>query len=80
MKWEELIIYIIALLPSLASVIAVVTAALKILAAFKELQDAVHQKVEMQELREKLDAAMTETQELRKLLKKDIQSRTHIKD
>lgn len=80
MQWEEIIIYIVALLPSCASVIAIVTAVLKVLHSFKELQDAVHQKVEMEELREKLDAALAETEELKKILKKDIQSRTHIKD
>lgn len=80
MNWEEIIIYIVALLPSLASVIAVVTAVLKVLAAFKELQDAVHQKVEMEELRDKLDTCLAETEELKKILKKDIQTRTHIKD
>ena len=80
MEWQEIITYIVALVPSLASVIAVATAAIKVIKSFKDLQADVQKKIEMEELRSRLEIALSDNRELKQLLRKDIQTRTHIKE
>lgn len=79
MNWETIITYIVALTPSLAAVISVCAMGVKIFHSFQELQKSVKEKVEMEELKEKLEVAMSENRELKKLLIAELEIKTRIK-
>lgn len=77
---ETIITYCIALLPSFVSIITALGTAIGILKQFKDLRNDVEKKVDVQELQKKLEVAISENRELEKILKKEIESRTHIKE
>lgn len=79
MDWETIITYIVALAPSLAAVISVAAMGVRIFKNFHDLQESVKEKVEMQELKDKLEIAMSENRELKKLLIAELETKTRIK-
>lgn len=77
---EQIITLLIALIPSFVAIVTTVSTAFGILKNFKELRNSVNEKVDVKELQHKLEVAISENKELERLLKKDIESRTHIKE
>ena len=77
---EQIIIYLIALIPSCVAVITALSTAIEILKHFKALRNSVNEKVDVKDLQKKLEVVLSENKELQRLLKKDIESRTHIKE
>lgn len=76
---EQLIQLLIALIPSGAAVLSVVSMAVTFFAKFKQLRAAVKDTTDQEELRKKLDVVLSENRELKKLLIKDIEVTTHVK-
>lgn len=77
---EQIITYFIALLPSIVAVITALSTAIGILKQFRELRKEVNEKVDVKELQQKLEIVLSENKELERLLKKEIESRTHIQE
>lgn len=77
---ETIMYYIISLAPSIVAICTSIGAIVSILKKFASLREDVHKKVEMEELKEKLEIAMSDSKELQRLLKKEIETRTHIKE
>lgn len=77
---NEIVIYLIALVPSIASVVSALGTAIGILKQFKALRGEVKQKTEMKDLKEKLEIVISENRDLKQMLKKDIETRTHIRE
>ena len=80
MMSEQIITILIALIPSFVAIVTAISAAASILKQFRDLRNSVNEKVEMKELQQKLEVAISENRELERLLKKEIESRTHIKE
>ena len=78
MNWETVLTYIVALAPSLAAVISVCAMGVKIFKSFRDLQNSVKEKVEMKELKEQLEIAVSENRELKKLLIDELETKTRI--
>lgn len=72
--------YLITLLPSATAILTTAGTLIAFLKNFKTLRSDVKSKVEMEELRAKLEASYAENLELQKLLKKDIEVQTKIKE
>lgn len=79
MNWETILTYIVALVPSLAAVISVVVTGAKVFKSFRDLQKSVNEKVEMKELKESLEIALSENRQLKKLLIAELETKTRIK-
>lgn len=68
------------LIAGAADVMSVISIAIGILSQFKALQKAVDEKVDVKELQEKLEIVISENRELERILKKEIETRTHIRE
>lgn len=77
---NEIMTYLIALIPSIVAVGSTLGTAIGILKQFKALRGEVKQKTEMKDLKEKLEIVISENRELKQMLKKDIETRTHIRE
>lgn len=77
---EEIVAYLIALIPSFVAIVTALSTAVGILKQFKALRGEVKEKVEVKELQEKLAVAISENRELQRIIKKEIETRTHIKE
>lgn len=83
---DQIITYIVAIAPSAAAVIAVGIAVGKIvkminevLRSFSELRESVKEKTEMEELKIHMESALAEVNELKKLLRKELETKTKVK-
>lgn len=76
---EEIILYIVALMPSLTAILTAIASMVTIIKNFATLRKDVKEKVEMEELKKKLEVTLSECRELEALLRKEIETRTHIK-
>lgn len=76
---EQIIMWLI-LIAGGADVLSVIGIAIGILSKFKDLRKAVDEKVDVKELQQKLDIAISENRELQRILKKEIETRTHIRE
>lgn len=76
---EEIILYIVALMPSVTAVLTAIASLVTICKNFHALRKDVKDKVEMEELKAKLEVTLSECRELEELLRKEIETRTHIK-
>lgn len=76
---DEIILYVVTLLPSLTAVFTALGTLITFLKNFRALRKDVKEKVEMEELKQKLEVSLSECRELEELLRKEIETRTHIK-
>lgn len=77
---SDAIIYLCALIPSATVVISSIATTIGILAQFKSLRSDVKEKVEMEEMKQKLEVVLSENRELQRILKKEIETHTHVKE
>lgn len=77
---SELVIYLCTLIPGATFAITSIATTIGILGKFKSLQSEVKKKVEMKEMQQKLEVVLSENRELQRILKKEIESRTHVKE
>lgn len=77
---NEVLIYLCTLIPSASVVITSIATTIGILKEFKDLRSDVKKKVEMEELKEKLEVILSENRELQRILKKEIETHTHVKE
>lgn len=77
---SETIILLCSLIPSATIAITSIATAIGIIKEFKSLRAEVKQKVEMKNLQEKLDVVLSENRELQRILKKEIETHTHVKE
>lgn len=73
---EELIIYLVSLLPSAAAVIASLTSVGIFLKKFKDLRASVKEKTAQEDLKKKLEVLCSDLRELRSLLIENIEATT----
>lgn len=77
---EQIINYVIALIPSIVAIVTALSTAIGILKQFGDLREDVNNKVDVKELQEKLEIAISENRELEQIIKREIETRTHIKE
>ena len=75
---EQIYIYIIAALPSLGAVIGIVSAVCAIFKKFNSLIKEVKETTDIKQLKGALNRLAIENLELKRLIKKDIEARTHV--
>lgn len=76
---DAILIWIVSLAPSLTAVITAIVALVAWMKKFHDLRKDIKERVEMDELKEKLEITLSECRELEKVLKKDIEEHTKIK-
>lgn len=77
---EQLLYYIVAIAPSLAAVISVVIMGIKVARQFIKLRGEVKDKTEVEDLKVALTHALYEVEELKKLLKKELETKTRVRE
>lgn len=75
---EEIYLIIIAALPSIGSIIGVITAVKKVLDSFSALKKKVEETTDVDDLRKLVKKVMLENAELKRLIKEDIEARTNV--
>lgn len=76
---EQILMWLV-LIAGGAEVLSVIGMAIGILSQFKTLKKSVDEKVDVKELQEKLEIVISENRELERILKKEIETRTHIRE
>lgn len=76
---DQIIAYITMLAPSIAAVVAFIITCAKQIKQFTSLRTEVKEKVECEELKKSLENALSEIDELKRLLRKDLESRTNVR-
>lgn len=76
---EQIIEYIVMIAPSAAAIITAIITVVKILRSFNDLRADVRDKTKMQNLEEALADALYEVNELKKLLRKELEAKTRVK-
>lgn len=77
---EQIIEYIVMIAPSLAAIIVCVLQASKVLRSFVSLKTSVDDKTSLKELRGALEASLSEVNNLKKLLIKELETKTRVKE
>lgn len=80
MTTEVILQYILTIAPSLAAIICCILQASKVLRSFVSLKTSVDDKTSLKELRGHLEAALCEVDNLKKLLIKELEAKTHVKE
>lgn len=76
---EEVLLWLISLAPSLTAVVTSIACLVAWLKKFRELKKDVKERVEMDEIRQKLEVSISECRELEKVLKEAIEEHTKIR-
>lgn len=77
---SETLIYLCALIPSATVALTSIATTIGILSKFNTLRSDVKKKVEMEEVQQKLEVVLSENRELQRILKKEIETHTHVKE
>ena len=76
---DQILTLIITLVPSAASVIAIIVTAIKIWKSFSSLKASIKDKTESDELKRKMESLMSQNRELQKLLILELETKTRIR-
>lgn len=80
MNTEMIVQYIVMIAPSLAAIITCIVQASKVLKNFVSLKTSVDDKTSLKELRGCLEASLSEVDNLKKLLIKELEAKTKVKE
>lgn len=76
---DEAVIIFLAAFPTLLDIVVVLSCLIKFLRSFKGLREDLKKKVEMEELKEKLEVSISQARELEKKLNEVLEEYTKIK-